>query len=409
MNRCGITAGQGVHSAREERRQLTLLMTRRMSLDKWSRLGILRRELALYERLSENGIDVVIVSYGGAEELAHVQQFPWLTLCYNHWGLPRWLYLRSLPFQFGNILRRTTWFKTNQASGGSVAVSLARRFQRPLIARMGYLWSDTEMRRHGEDSVQVHAAQREEELLYCNALQVVVTTRSIRDSIAERAPELPGDRIRVIPNFVETRQFQPQPNTQPTWDLIYVGRMSVEKNVSWILDAAERSNWRVLLIGSADADLPHAFRLATRSSRVRWIPTVANEDLPTFLTQARAFVSASQGEGHPKAMLEALACGVPVVATKVPGVQDLFEHRKTAFLCHPSRDDLHQGIHTLLEDPSLQQEIGRQGRDFVEQHFSLTRVAELELQMLNESRSGPKGAWDGRVSHPMRLHTATSA
>lgn len=365
-------------------RLLTVFMTRRMSLAKWARSGVLRRELAIYEKLQKKGVDVALVSYGGAEELPYMREYPWLTVCRNRWKLPRRVYERWLPWLHAEVFRRTTWFKTNQSAGGAAAVAVSRRFRRPLIARSGYLWSDTEARRHGTESNEVKRAQREEQQLYENAARIVVTTQLMHDTLVGRVPPGTAHRIRVVPNFVDTQLFHPQVGAMHQWDIVYVGRISNEKNVDLLWQVAAQTQWRVLFIGTADDNASWTRRMASCSPNLHWIPAVPHEELPQYLTRARTLVLPSSGEGHPKAILEALACGVPVVATRVSGIQELVQHRQTAYLCQPDAQDLQRGIAAVLADRTLQEQLRIHGRELIERQFSLEHVASLELRVLEE-------------------------
>ena len=366
------------------RRLLTVFMTRRMSLAKWSRIGVLRRELAVYEKLHQKGVNLALVSYGGTEELPFIREFPWLIVCHNRWKLPRWIYEHWMPRLHADVFRRSTWFKTNQSAGGAAAVSVARSFRRPLIARSGYLWSDTEARRHGTESIEAKQAQREEAQLYEHAARIVVTTKVMHDTLAVRVAQGTAHRIRVVPNFVDTHLFRPQVGRPYEWDIVYVGRMSTEKNVDLLLQIASQSQWRVLLIGTADDQAGWAGRMDSCGPNIQWIPSVPHEELPNYLTRARILVLPSSGEGHPKVILEALACGVPVVATRVSGIQELVQHRQTAFLCRLDALDLHRAINTVLADRTLQEHLRIHGRELIERQFSLEHVASLEYRVLEE-------------------------
>ncbi|NJO04104.1 MAG: glycosyltransferase family 4 protein [Chloroflexaceae bacterium] len=125
---------------------------------------------------------------------------------------------------------------------------------------------------------------------------------------------------------------------------------------------------------------------ATRPRRV--LGSVPNHDLPRYLQRARVFVLPSHYEGHPKALLEAMACGLPVIGSDVPGIRELLHHGETGYLCPPSPDGIRTAVELLLGDAALRHRLGQQARQYVLDHFALNRIVELELAMLHAVAAG---------------------
>jgi glycosyltransferase involved in cell wall biosynthesis len=118
--------------------------------------------------------------------------------------------------------------------------------------------------------------------------------------------------------------------------------------------------------------------------------SLPHERLPEVLHQAAAFVLPSLYEGHPKALLEAMACGLPVIALDVPGINDILRHKETGWLCQPTADSLKKGIQTVLADRKLQQRLSANGSRFIQEHFSLQRVLRQELNLYKTILDGRK-------------------
>ncbi len=96
------------------------------------------------------------------------------------------------------------------------------------------------------------------------------------------------------------------------------------------------------------------------------------KDVADVLRAADVVVLPSLEEGLPLSVLEAMACGVPVVATNVNGTPEAVVDGKTGFLIEPhDAQGLADRVLTLLENASLRQEMGTQGRERVEQCFTL--------------------------------------
>ncbi len=95
----------------------------------------------------------------------------------------------------------------------------------------------------------------------------------------------------------------------------------------------------------------------------------------------------SRWEGHPKALLEAMACGLPTVVVNAQGTQELIEHRKTGFLCGPSPNEIRSAIQEVMSDEHLRASMGEEARAFVISNFSIDNVMKLELNLLNSLTS----------------------
>jgi len=117
------------------------------------------------------------------------------------------------------------------------------------------------------------------------------------------------------------------------------------------------------------------------------------QDVPRLLSVLDAFVLPSLSEGLSLALLEAMASGKPVVATRVGGNPELIDHGRTGFLVQPEdAKDLAANLVKLLSDPGMMQEFGRQGAERVRQHFSMgqmvDRYRDLYARSLSVHHSG---------------------
>ena len=88
-------------------------------------------------------------------------------------------------------------------------------------------------------------------------------------------------------------------------------------------------------------------------------------------------VLTSEHEGTPNVLLEAMAAGLPVVATSVGGIPDIVQHGQTGFLVSgDDREALVQAVLKLIHDPDLRSNMGRRARAYVEETHSIRRLAE---------------------------------
>ena len=112
------------------------------------------------------------------------------------------------------------------------------------------------------------------------------------------------------------------------------------------------------------------------------------QDVPRLLSVLDAFVLPSLSEGLSLALLEAMVSGKPVVATRVGGNPELIDHGRTGFLVQPEdARELAANLVTLLSDPEMMQELGRQGAERVRQRFSMEQMVDRYRDLYARSLS----------------------
>ena len=109
------------------------------------------------------------------------------------------------------------------------------------------------------------------------------------------------------------------------------------------------------------------------------------EDMPALLAQVDIVALPSWREGTPKILLEAAACGLPIVATDIPGCRGVVEEGASGFLV-PVRDvdALARALSALVADPALRESFGRRGRGIVERGFSTAQVNRATLAVYEQ-------------------------
>lgn len=206
-----------------------------------------------------------------------------------------------------------------------------------------------------------------------------------------------ADRINLLPNGVDTIRFQPSTMEEkqalrmelhlPESQLIVltVGVFDRRKNIHWLVDQwiqnrAFSTDGLLLAIGPQSRDDPAGKfigalkQTASRnSSMVRILEEV--KDIERYYRAADIFILPSNGEGMPNVLLEAMACGLPVIATQVSGVLDLVTDGENGYTYIPNDGvGLHKALQAILDDRGGG--LGRHGQKFVESSFGLSRLAE---------------------------------
>lgn len=364
--------------------RLALFFSRGMSLAGWQRAGLLDRELALYRALRPSLDRITFVTYGGDEEQGLATGIDGLTVLPNRWRLPANLYALLAPWLHRRALRDHTVFKSNQFNGAWMALLAAGVCRTPLVARSGFLWSEFVARLH-PGSWRVPVARWLEGLTCRRAAAVTVATAEDRDVVIARH-QVPAARVHVIPNYVDTHAFTrlPQRHADAT-RLIWIGRMDAQKNLPLLFEAlAGLPGVTLDVVGDGPDRAALAQRAAALGARVRFLGRRPHAELPVLLNEAAVFVMPSRYEGHPKALLEAMACGTAVVGTRVPGIATVIQHDVTGWLCEPTAEALRDTLRAALGDAERRDRVGAAAMAWVRERCSLAAVARAELALLQQ-------------------------
>jgi glycosyltransferase involved in cell wall biosynthesis len=369
---------------RRKNKELTLFFSENASLQIWNRVGSIERETALYKVLSKWGIQIRFVTYGDAGDLRLRHYIPGIKLLCNRWGLPLGLYVMMLTKAARFVFPRNVIFKCNQVKGADIALRSAQKAGRPFIARCGYLWSQFAIKKsQGIVTDKVEKIREFEKLIFTQANAVVVTTKEMRDYIITNY-DLKFEKVHIIPNYVLTEVFIPKGSRPRKKNrLCFVGRLEEQKNPLRLLEAVKGLDIKIIFIG--DGSLRETLKAKADQYHINaeFIGSQPNCKLPEYLNESDIFVLPSSYEGHPKSLLEAMSCGLPVIGTDVSGIRELIAHKENGYLCGESSQEIRVAIQTVLEDEKLQNKMGKNARAFVGENFSLERIVERELALLD--------------------------
>ena len=226
------------------------------------------------------------------------------------------------------------------------------------------------------------------------ATQLVAVSAGVRAHMVERA-HLAAERILVIHNGVDVSpfslvrgEFRRREGIPAGCTLITtVGRLDTQKGFPYLLKAAERvtlrhPDVRFLVVGEGPRrrDLVSLRDRLGLKERVRFLGF--RTDVPQILTDSDLFVLPSLWEGFPIALLEAMAAGIAVVATDVPGVREVVADGETGLVV-PRKDmgALAGALCRLLDDPDLRRRFARAGRRKVEGEFGWGKVVAATMSL----------------------------
>jgi glycosyltransferase involved in cell wall biosynthesis len=197
--------------------------------------------------------------------------------------------------------------------------------------------------------------------------------------------------VQVVPNGVDTDLFQPAPERRakiPT--LLSVGRLHAQKNVGLLLNlvaaikAKTAVRARIIGDGPERPSLEAAAAALGITKYVQFDGWLAREAVREAYQSATFLLHASSYEGMSNVILEALASGLPVVASKIPGNDELIEDGTNGFLFEPTTGaaELADHILPLLQDQTNWNRLSTAARSTIESRFSWNHAADLYEKLL---------------------------
>ena len=208
------------------------------------------------------------------------------------------------------------------------------------------------------------------------------------------------DRIVFIPNGLDTERFRPRhegetgslPEGWPSDRLVVItaGRLVEEKALEVLLDAwavVARQHPEARLAIAGDGPLKRALvqRAHDLGIQERVLFLGDRTDLPELLRAADVYVSSSRSEGMSNALLEALASGLPVVATRVGAATDIIHDGVTGIIVPPERAEaLADALNSLLGDAARRREIAVRARESAVTEFQIAATVDRHLRLYEE-------------------------
>ncbi len=230
----------------------------------------------------------------------------------------------------------------------------------------------------------------------CLASRIVILNQEMYDELKSLA--YPKKAIVKIPNGVDLNIYNIT-NKRHYWRekigvqneklILYTGRLAPEKGVDVLVSAyaaIERSlPTKLYILGSGPETtrLKKFIKSCCIEARVVLLPAV--DDVTGYLHSADIFVMPSFFEGLSNSILEAMACGIPVIATRVSGNRDLVTDGLNGLLVEPGNPaELKQALLYLIKNPDKGRELSTNAQKFVKKHYDLCRIVEKYISLYQE-------------------------
>jgi glycosyltransferase involved in cell wall biosynthesis len=181
---------------------------------------------------------------------------------------------------------------------------------------------------------------------------------------------IPQEKIHIVPSFyLDSLVFHPSVSTEKRFDVVFCARLVKNKGLLTLLEALKHLPYSLLVIGDGpERARAEAFvarhGMSDRVSFVGWLPT--REDVAEQLRSARVCVMNSTSEGGPRSALEAMACGLPIITTRVGVMPDVVRDGENGCFTDGSSAELKKHLHALLDDPDRWKRMGQEAAKIAE-------------------------------------------
>lgn len=187
---------------------------------------------------------------------------------------------------------------------------------------------------------------------------------------------VPEDRMTVIKNGVDTHLFRPldrPPKDKAIIDFVYVGRLSLDKGVNILLDAfneyhCRNPQSRLTLIG--DGMLKFQLEDCVDDGSIRWLGAIGHDRVPQVLQKMDVFVIPQNIGGLGLSVMEAMACGLPVITTAIGETVRLLGKDEGILVQPHDVGEVVEAMSRLAEDTKLRRSMGAKCRKKVVENYS---------------------------------------
>jgi glycosyltransferase involved in cell wall biosynthesis len=223
---------------------------------------------------------------------------------------------------------------------------------------------------------------------------ITAVSECVAAALHQQLPKRFEDLIQVLYLGVDTSVFRPQIRANKRWDLAFFGRLEQVKAVDLLPDMLStlRPHFPEIRLaitgeGSYRKTLFDELKRRDLIRLVDYLGVVPIETIPNLLNSTCLFLYPSRQEALGLSLIEAMACGVPVVTTNVFGPSEIVTHGRDGMAVKPGDlKALSETVRELLTDSQLRSRLGHNARKTVEKRFDLRKHAERLLLLYHGLR-----------------------
>lgn len=292
----------------------------------------------------------------------------------------RYIYALLLPFFYSRIIRQCQVLRCFQLSGTVPALIAKLLYGSKFVFNYGYDYAA--FARIEAKPFRSLGFKLLGKITSGLATGIIFKSESLLLAISHK----PLAKFIYLPNSVDTKLFKPKPKGfSGASTVLYVGRLEPQKNLPVLLHALAQAKkrLRIIFVGQG-SQKPNLLRQAKQLNLDLTLKApVSHSQLPAIYRSADIFVLPSLIEGSPKVLLEAMASGLPIVATAVSGITEIIKSPATGILVEPTVTGLTSGINYVLSHPQSARRLGQAARRQAVKQYNQEQIITSEIKFLN--------------------------
>ncbi|MHA1725185.1 MAG: glycosyltransferase family 4 protein [Promethearchaeota archaeon] len=169
------------------------------------------------------------------------------------------------------------------------------------------------------------------------------------------------ERTIIKYNTIDTNLFTPNPPQKKDIDILFIGRLSIEKGVNILIKASKYLSHQKKIVIIGEGPLRNYLEALAKKidNQIIFKGFIDHDLLPSYIRRAKLLVAPSLSECHAAVPLEAMACGVPVIASNVAGMTDTIQHGKNGWILKKNTPkELATFVEQVLSDEKYLEKIG---------------------------------------------------
>lgn len=257
----------------------------------------------------------------------------------------------------------------------------------------GYRWEWSSFEKRSGYSLEAFGKKMLEELFFRSTDLATVPTQNAKHALQERFPRLP---VAIVPNFVDVETFAPKTNyrlknSKNAVRLITIGRLHPDKNYPLLLQSVQLLRDQIncpisLTVVGSGPEVGVLNKIKGESGiSLNHFLSIENTRIAKLLHNHDIFIMTSLHEGHPKALIEAMSCGLPCLATNVLGTRDVIVDGETGLLASETVEGVTRQLKRLVDDLALRERLGRAAREQAVREWTLDRVIAMEVTAIQKA------------------------
>lgn len=319
---------------------------------------------------SQNFEKVYVFSYANE----NIKYFSNVVILPNKWRLHRYIYSIFMPLLYWQTIKEIDVIRCFQISGGIPGIISKIFLKKKFVVNYGYDY--------------VKFARIENKLFQSCLYKILIKfVLFFADKVIFTAKYLVGNlttNYQLIPNGVDTVLFN-RLKSKKDIDILYVGRLEKQKNLFSLIKSIsliKKYNLNTLFIGSGTLKNKLLKKAAKFKLKLKIIDSIPNIKLLEFYNRAKIFILPSYIEGQPKVLLEAMSCGVSVIASGIPAHKEIIVNKINGILCGTNADKIAKSIRYLYQNPKIRNKLSKNGRKTILLKYSKKSLNKQEINLL---------------------------